>query len=405
MLYLTGGWGYGNRGDDVILEGLLGGLGEAGPFELDLTSFSPDETFTVHGLKSEASVHRLLYRRRPGSLLRLAGMRIARRFRFPLHGAIKTQAERMAQADLIVFGGGGYFNEVWREAYPARKLEIELARDSGTEYLFVGQTFGPFSDRTARVDLGGLLRGASSISYRDRSSARVLELAGIDPASVTYVADLAHLVEVEVPPPATNGPKRVGLAFQNHRPYGTSSGTLPFGRHGSPGAYRKALTETVRTIAATGPVEFDLIPSTTWDEPFMRQIEKYVRDTGSKVRFHQVDADFDRFVRTCQSVDVLLSTNMHPVILASLAGVRSVALSYNFKLDDYMERIGRDRYCFRLDDFEPEVVADAVGECLRQDNPDPDLAAPVAEARAEAKRSLEPVLDRLAAAASGDRQP
>ena len=41
--------------------------------------------------------------------------------------SLRRQQRAMADADVILFGGGGYFNEVWADAFPARMIELELA--------------------------------------------------------------------------------------------------------------------------------------------------------------------------------------------------------------------------------------------------------------------------------------
>jgi polysaccharide pyruvyl transferase WcaK-like protein len=397
-LLLTGGWGYGNRGDDAILSGLLHGLWEISDFDLTLSSYSPRETLAQVGVEAIPSVHGLITWRRPRSALRLAGTKLWQRGMAPRPRALRDQAKLMASADLIVFGGGGYFNDVWEEAYPARLLEIEMARDSGTPFMMIGQTFGPFSDATIDRDLDGLMGDAATVSYRDLGSARILRRAGVASDRMSYSADLAHLVPALGDSAGRTDRVRIGMTFQNHRPYGTPSGTVPFGKLDTPEKYERALLETAEALATVPGVSFELIPSTTWDEPFMRKLEKPMRKTGVPTAFHPTTSETTDFIKACQSVDVLISTNMHPVILASLTGVPSVALTYNFKLDDYMERIGRSSSCFRLDDFRVEDVVDSARAAIEGPRPDPGLAAPVAEAIAEARESLAPV----AAAVGGD---
>jgi polysaccharide pyruvyl transferase WcaK-like protein len=394
-LLLTGGWGYGNRGDDAILAGLLHGLRELVDFELILTSFSPRETRGQVGIEATTSIHGLITWRRPRPALRLVGTKLWQRRFARMPRALRSQAELMASADLIVFGGGGYFNDVWGEAYPARKLEIEMARASGTPFMMIGQTFGPFSAETIDQDLKGLLGDAAAVSYRDLSSARILRQAGVSPDRMSYSADLAHLVPVLERSSGQSDRIRIGMTFQNHRPYGTPSGTVPFGKLDSPEKYERALLETVGELAAIPNASFELIPSTTWDEPFMRKLEKAIRQSGVSTTFHPTGNEISDFVRTCQSLDVLISTNMHPVILASLAQVPSVALTYNFKLDDYMQRIGRSSSCFRLDDFQVEDVVNATQAAIETPRPSLDLTRAVAEATAEAKLSLTPVMSAL----------
>lgn len=407
-VYMTGGWGYGNRGDDAILVGMLAGLsGFDGEVEYGLTSFFPEETTRLHGLPSTPSVHRMMNRKRPLSLARLAAYHLWRRGLAPMPGFLRRHLAEMSESDVIVFGGGGYLNEAWKDAFPARLAELELARRSDTPYLIIGQTFGPFADQTVREKLSEVLANAERITYRDRSSARVLALAGVNPARSGYTADLAHLApgEQEVGDEGTT--VRVGMMFQTFRPYGTATGLQPFGRIGDQRQYERAIREVAEGLSEIPDVVFSMIPSTTRNEPFMRRLEKYFRELDVELEFRSLEeCDTSGFISSCQNVDVMLSTNMHPIVLASMAAVPSVALSYNFKVDDYMRRLERQSSCFRIDDFEPSSVVASVKGSLREARPDPALEARVSDAVRQASESIDLIkdlLDERSASSRGSR--
>lgn len=371
-VFLTGGWGYGNRGDNAILAGTLEGLKVLDrPLELSITSFSPDELQTKHGLTSIPSLHRIMQVNRvldAWRWMRVGLWRKTGRLGF-LPPAVRDQFERMAASDIIVFGGGGYFNDTWHEAYPVRMLEFELARLSGRPYVILGQTVGPFSDDHARHALPKVIDRIALVAYRDLQSKEVLRLAGVPEERTKYTSDMAHLIPVKqmASGPQPGQPVRIGLMLQNFRHHEARDGFQAYGRYKSPQAYEAALLTLIeRIVAKLGDVRFVMIPSTTWDEAFMHRLRTAMGTRGIASSPLDLEASpVSSYVEACQSVDVMLSTNMHPVILATLAGVPSVALSYHFKLNDYMERVGRAHACFRIDDFDPESVSDATVEAAQ----------------------------------------
>lgn len=364
-VFLTGGWGYGNRGDNAILAGTLAAIDSLdASVDLVMTSFSAKELKTKHGMDSLPSVHALLSFRKPWNWLRWPAVYLWRKTGLLLLPSLRRQLQEMESADLIVFGGGGYFNDTWKDAFPSRIVELELARESQTPYVILGQTIGPFSDQSATQVLPAVLRPCAMVAYRDRQSADILKLAGLQDHQLAYTADMAHLIPSKAAPLPT-GKVKVGLMLQGFRQYEARSGLLPFGRIGSAEEYLKNVLDLIQRISAANDVHFVMIASTSWDEKFMRKVEQGMIAMGIKPEVAQLeDARVEKFVHTCQSVDVMVSTNMHPVILASLAYIPTVALSYHFKLNDYMSRIRRDVYCHRIDDFDVSAVAEQAGQLI-----------------------------------------
>lgn len=358
-IFLTGGWGYGNRGDNAILAGTLSALSSLKqPVELHITSFSTEELKVKHNLDSQKSVHALLSFRRPWNWPRWLAVLIWRKTGVMLSGALRRQLLEMQSSDLIVFGGGGYFNDTWKDAFPSRIVELEMARESLKPYVILGQTIGPFSDYSAKEILPSVLKPCSMVAYRDRQSIEVLNLAGLSSNQVAYTADMAHLIPPEEAQ-ERGGKTTVGLMLQGFRKYESRSGLLPMGCIQSADDYLTSLVSFIQRIHQQRDVHFVLISSTSWDEKFMRRVQFRMSEMNISFETTELESSpVQEFIRACQSVDIMISTNMHPIILASLAHIPTIAISYHFKLDDYMERIGRQEYCHRIDDFNPEEISD-----------------------------------------------
>lgn len=390
-IYLTGGWGYGNLGDDAILRATLGELRRHFPgLSCTLTSFCPEETNRLNGLAAIPSVHATLTPTRiafPFHLLRTCAWWLCRKRGWAarlLPGSLRTHWGAICQADVVVFAGGGYFNDRWFTALPARLAEIAFARSAGKPLVILGQTVGPFSSFVSRQWLSPVLRSFDLILYRDTQSARVLERHQVDPARQALTADLAALLEVQDPAktqlralwPAAPGQVVVGVTLQKFRPYESAAGTRPFRRIRSAAAYRAQLLAGFRQIAAGPDIRLVFIPSTRWDRPFCESIARILKAEFPARIACLAAHDADAFIGLCQGVDVMISTNMHPIILAATAAAPAIALSYFYKVDDFMRDIGLGNYVLGIDDFSGAELAGCFERWRRNA---PHLGATVAD--------------------------
>lgn len=354
--YLTGGWGYGNKGDNAILEGMRQSLSSRFPDDpLTVTSYSQAEMREQHGIESIKSVHRLLWKRAPLGLLRWLGIFVWRAtdLKVLLVPSLRKHQSLMRQARAVIMGGGGYFNDAWPDMLRSRYVEIDLARSVGTPVVIYGQTLGPFSKTTIDRSLGRYLGYVAKIAFRDAQSLKVLEAAGVPEKKRVLSADEANLLSVRPPlEPKRAGRKVVGVMIQKFRPHLGPSGPSPAGSIPDEGSYVQRVVEALGNVASKNPdVDYLFIPSTRWDESTVRRVADELRTKiDGRIQFIS-DPTADQFIRSCQNVDLMVSTNMHPIILAATAGVPSVAISYHYKLDDFMVSIGLEKYTQRIDDF------------------------------------------------------
>jgi polysaccharide pyruvyl transferase WcaK-like protein len=317
----------------------------------------------MHNLTSFPSIHSLLLRNKNFYYFRRIAILIWQWTKekfgkgIMLSYALRKHLKAMKAADIVIMGGGGYFNDAWEEALPARLLEIEFANATGTPLMLYGQTVGPFSEKNSRTILREAFKDVAYIAYRDAQSRRTLELAGVPEKCMGLTADEANLIS----PIATkedhdrysfNSESRlVGVMVQNFRRHESPSGQSPQGHITEDKVYYDQICDGLAGISAIDSVSFLLIPSTSWDEKSCEHVMTELQNRGiPNVRILQ-DPDTDTFVRACQSVDVMISTNMHPIILAATANRPSIALSYHYKLDDYMESIGMAENVARIDAF------------------------------------------------------
>lgn len=276
----------------------------------------------------------------------------------------------MKQAKVVLFGGGGYFNDAWPDMLRSMYVAIEMAKTAKTPVVVYGQTVGPFSDKTISESLATALKGVKRVAYRDIQSKRVLDKAGVPESKCVFTADEANLIAFNAwqRPKELDGVKiLVGVMTQEFRPHLGTGGASPKGRISNSEAYERELVKTLAELSkAVDGIGYLFIPSTTWDEKQCARIhERTVRSGIEKAAFLSNSMTKD-FIGACQSVDVMLSTNMHPIILAATAAKPCIAISYHYKLDDYMTSIGLEEYVVRIDSFDSTSLCSKIVRAIDQ---------------------------------------
>lgn len=163
---LSGYYGFGNLGDEALLQGLAHGLRARG-FAVDALSGDPAATRALHGVDAR---HR--YRSLLSAVLR---------------------------ADAIVSGGGGLLQDrTSRRSLDYYLGVLELARWTGRRRLVYAQSIGPLSAGGARR-VARALRGVP-VAVRDGASQELLAALGV---AAERVGDPALLLDP--PAPAAGG--------------------------------------------------------------------------------------------------------------------------------------------------------------------------------------------------------
>lgn len=365
--YLTGGWGYGNKGDNAIFEATRQNLSDEFPgHELIVSSFSTQETLEQHGIKALPSVHTLMSKKAPLGLLRWAGVMMWKLtgLRLFLSPALKRHLIAMQSADVVIMAGGGYFNDAWLDMLLTRYLEIDLAHYSGKPMVMLGQTIGPFGRPWMASTLAKYLAKVTKIVPRDEQSLGVLQRAGVPASKVVLSADEVNLIKLDKAKVSRGTAIKMGLMFQMYRPHLAVDGPSPIGCIASEEQYIESVTKGLNLFMAEHPqIEYHFIPSTQWDEVVCKKVFDRIRGNG-KCEFHS-DPHVQDFINLCQGMDIMLSTNMHPIIIATTAGKPSIALSYHYKLDDYMKSVSQLDNVLRIDDFKPEKMAQLMADVFK----------------------------------------
>ena len=370
-IYLTGGWGYGNLGDDAILKAMLRSISETfGGSTLTLTSFNPAETHFHHGLEAEPSLHAVLAGKARGYRSKITfvwrtflmvvwwlAYKVGKRSP-TFYSEFERQVSLIDAADLVVLGGGGYFNDVWKGSFVARLGEILIASTLKKKIMIYGQTVGPFSSPVSTFLLRRLLETVSFITYRDAQSLRTLEKCGFDIDKSLLTADEAILLEAGGAREAAFDKYKldeskllIGLMVQKFRAYVSVERIEPLRDIKDEQAYFDNVLTALIHIHHASPVQFLFLPSTSWDMPFCRKVYESLPESARADSRLIVDVTIKEYIELCQHTDMMISTNMHPLILATTNAVPFIAVSYFYKVDDFVNALDMEEYLVRIDEL------------------------------------------------------
>ncbi len=306
---IFGYFGAGNLGDEAILAGMLAGIRERLPSaEFLVLSAEPDTTHRIHGV---TSLDRL---------------------------DIHAIGEALADADALVFGGGGLCNDYWWNG-PAAILDDAwgglshflripaLAMSLGVPVEIVGQGVGPLSDPVARRQVRWVFAGAAHVGVRDRGSGSLLRELGFD-GPVEVYPDPAVLLATSIRGSATvRSRPLVGIALRSFRNVDDD-------------ALVATLSGTARLARA---VEADLVGL-----PFSHAGRSDDRDTLRRIA-EKANVDLpiredlsepSRSIEAVRACSLLVTMRLHGAIFGVMAGVPTLALPYDPKVTAFAEESG-----------------------------------------------------------------
>lgn len=274
---LSGYYGFGNLGDEAILEALVRGLSDRG-HEVEVLSGDPPATRAHHGVAAAG---------------RYASLPLA-----------------LGRADALVSGGGGLLQDATSSMSLRYYLGVvRAARAIGLRTVVFGQSIGPLTDRGRRA-VGRALRGIP-VAVRDEPSRALLEALGVE---AQRVADVALTLD----PPAARG----------------GAGLLLIPRADVDGA-RDALAALGRSVAGDG-VPVAVAAFQHGDDAHDADALAEAVPGARRIRV----ATAGDALAACAAADGVASVRLHGLIFAARAGTPHVGVAYDPKVDGFLRSSG-----------------------------------------------------------------
>ncbi len=304
-LLLAGYFGSGNIGDEAILSALITSVKLDHPSaDITVLSENPAETSDIYGVRS---IHKY-------SFLRII--------------------KEVRNGDALIFGGGGLLQDSTsvKSLYYYLSL-IFMAKFFGRKVILLGQGIGPVSHRSV---VKRALANIDLIAVRDEKSMRELHDIGARPKKSALTADMAFLLP---PPDRAKGKKTLDI-----------DGIKKCKKHLIAFAIRRSIDNRF------SPIHYKAVAEAC---------DHLIKEKDSQVVFliFQYPDDIDAaekvmslmkypahiLLRRCGPAEMLnvisafdgvVGMRLHSLIFASIAGVPSLGLSYDPKVESFQISIG-----------------------------------------------------------------
>ncbi|MBU1486984.1 polysaccharide pyruvyl transferase CsaB [bacterium] len=308
-LLISGYYGFGNLGDELILSSML----------KELRGF-------------EVAV---LYHRSPVTGHR-SPVRMVERSSF-----FKVIRE-VSRTDLLISGGGGLFQDTTGFFSLLYYLSIiVLALILRKPVILYGVGIGPLRRRISRWPVKMMLNRVLAIMARDRSSLDLLRELAIDKPEIYLTADPA-------------------LSLLGHPPIRDKDGLrIAFCLREWNGLEEAAIVQTGNRLTEKFKAEIVFLPfHPSLDLELCERVREKIK--GAVL----IEPSKEEALEIISGFDLLVGMRLHSLILAALARVPMIGLSYDPKVGSFLEEVGQP--ALRVEDLTSQRLIEKIGEVLQR---------------------------------------
>jgi polysaccharide pyruvyl transferase CsaB len=300
---ISGYYGFDNAGDDTVLYGIINSLQKQLPtLEIAVLSNKPKETEALFGIPA--------YNR----------------------WSFAQIFQQLRRSDLLLMGGGSLLQDATSPRSVMYYLGIvQTAKLLGKPVIFFAQGFGPITHPFSKALVRIIVNKVDTITVRDQQSAQDMESLGVNrPIIITAdpaVAIDPHDIDLRLAQKwlaLTDKPK-VMISTRKWKHEET---------------YKQEIAKMADEMLRQGwmvyflPMQFpaDIVPS--------QDIMKYMNEPGSQLLTERMN--FNEIISFIGNMDFVIGMRLHSLIIAAVLGVPFVGISYDPKIDRFLERVGMD---------------------------------------------------------------
>lgn len=177
-ILICGNYGAGNFGDELILMGLLKIIKKLPNIEITVMTGNEKETWTSYNVQVAPFV--------PSSIKSWT--------KNILKGKAARALFAIGQADLIIFGGGGLFNEKEEKSMKIWNSQVKAFRFFKKPVIMIGQSFGAIEKEKNKKIIRHVCESMKKIFVRDHTSKKNLETLGIE-RNIQVISDPAFWLD------------------------------------------------------------------------------------------------------------------------------------------------------------------------------------------------------------------
>lgn len=300
---ISGYYGFDNAGDDTVLFGIISSLQKLYPaIQISVLSNKPKETTALFGIPAY------------------------NRWRFT------EIMKQLRKTDLLLMGGGSLLQDATSPRSVMYYLSIvTMAKFLKKPVIFYAQGFGPISHPISKVLIKSIVNKVDVITVRDQGSADDMKQLGV-----------TRPIHITADPAVTIRPEDIDLGLSHHRliQNGKRSMAISIRKWKNEENYKKVIAKMADEMIEKGwnvyflPMQYpaDVAPSQEIIHHMTRPGAVLLND---KMNFHEI-------ISFIGNMDFILGMRLHSIIIAAVMGVPFVGVSYDPKIDRFIERVQMD---------------------------------------------------------------
>ncbi|MBU0567058.1 polysaccharide pyruvyl transferase CsaB [bacterium] len=307
-LLISGYYGFGNLGDELILGSML----------KELRGFEVTVLYHQSPVTSHQSPVRMVERSSFFKLIREA-----------------------SRTDLLISGGGGLFQDTTGFFSLLYYLSIiALALILRKPVILYGVGIGPLRRRMSRWLVKRILNRTSGIMVRDRTSLELLKGLRVDKPEIYLTAD--PVLSLEPPPIKDRDGLRVAFCLREWN-----------------GLEEAAIVQAANRLTEKFKAEIVFLPfHPSLDLELCERVRWKIK--GAVL----IEPSKEKALEIISGFDLLVGMRLHSLILAALARVPMIGLSYDPKVGSFLEEVGQP--ALRIEDLTSQRLIEKIGEVLQR---------------------------------------
>ena len=327
---ISGYYGFGNVGDDSVLQAIVEGLRDYDPkIKITALSNSPKLTKELHGVEA---IHRFSWAR---------------------------ILARMIRADVFMSGGGTLLQNITSNRSFLYYIGlIWLAKLLRKRTVVFAQGFGPLQGKFYRTLARFTLNRVDLITLRDQDSFDQIRQIGVKKPKVYLSGDPAAILKI---PRVEEGRKILSLeAIRTDRPLvGIAVRSVP--KKEEEKLYR-SLSETIDWLCKA--YHFEPVFVLFHCPEDMMETSKVINHMQAKSNVVFRMCRPSEMLSLVSTFDLLLGMRLHSLIFAAMNSVPMLGLSYDPKVEAFMKTVGQP-YLQVDDHIDPLKIKNAVEKILK----------------------------------------
>lgn len=282
MVLISGYYGFGNLGDEAILQALVSDLISLGVkrSEIVVLSIDPKRTEAEHGVRA-----------------------------LPRYN-LKKIWQALGSARLLVSGGGSLLQDVTsKRSIPYYLGVVELALLRKVRVVMYGQGLGPIQNRVFKVWVKRAFQRSFACSVRDQGSLKFLLDFGLSKEKIVLAADPVFQKKLEV-----NNKTNSKRLLLNIRPYSS---------------WEEQKTLWLKHLALWQTQNFDLefVPIGPGD----REIGLFLQQEFPSLQVHP-KLELENYAQVFCNTQLFISMRLHGLIFSALCNCLPVGINYDPKV-------------------------------------------------------------------------